>query len=200
MVESGSPLTLLLEKALALDESRRRARLAQAEQEFGYADLLREQARLVGERIALLKGFIDGPGRRYRIYHGDLGGSFDWKPLGPVYQVPDELLGEAFRESGDGRGRTTRAGATVWTGGFEAFDKGDLHFHSKKVPILFGPYFFEWIDRAPVEDGSDLLIESSSKTGDVLRDVRLRREEFELTAKALRIVRRGDVVEIHPVQ
>lgn len=200
LAEEGKPLTALLAEALALDDEQRRERFDQACERFDHESLLAEQTARVNERRALLRGFLEAPGRRYRVYHGDLPGSFNWKPQGPVYHVPEDMLPEDYRVSSDGISRVVGAGVTVWEGGFEAFDKGHLRFHSRAIPIVFGPFFFQWIDPEPAKDLADLKIESDAVDGDVHRNARLVHEDFELSAGAVRVVQREDLVEIHPVR
>jgi hypothetical protein len=202
LADKGVPLFEMLKRAVPLDDELRRRRLAQAEKEFRFDELLADQTRCVEERTKLLRGFLEGPGRRYRIFHGELAGSFNWKPRGPVYEVPDDLLPKEFVAATRRNGVMIVVGgapATIWGGGFEAFDRGDLHFKSKEVPITFTQSFFEWIDRDPKANGSDLRIESAEERQGVRLKVHVATDGFELDAAAARIVAGADVVEIHPV-
>ena len=70
-------------------------------------------------RLNLIRGYVAAPGRRYRIYHGDIHGKFNWKPAGPVYQVPESLERELAAKDPQAKEDVPRTGTRrlVWVGG-----------------------------------------------------------------------------------
>ncbi|MBM4059874.1 MAG: hypothetical protein FJ265_02105 [Planctomycetes bacterium] len=182
----GTSQFQLLERQFPMAAQREAELLAAAERRFCYADLLQAQQRIVAERVALVRGYVERPGRRYRVFHRDLPGRFDWKPQGPVYHVPPAVLPDADR-------------ATVWAGGIEAFEKPGLTFRSQKVPVLFRHDYLEWIDPEPTSDDSDLKIEAKANDGEVYTDLVLTTDGFVLRAARARVVRGKDLVAIHPL-
>ncbi|UCD76009.1 MAG: hypothetical protein JSV91_03620, partial [Phycisphaerales bacterium] len=131
------------------------ALLEKAKERFGYEQILARQQECMDQRLATIRGYIDAPGRRYRIYHGEVRGRFNWKPAGPVYHVPLSLRDDPEIE------------AIIWAGGIHTFERGELLFESGEVPVIFRQDYLEWIDTEPAADGSDLVITSATSEGDV---------------------------------
>ena len=148
--------------------------------------LLASQQRVVEERLAKIRGYIEGEGRRYRIHHGAIRGRFNWKPEGPVFHVPPSVM------------KAPGARATIWAGGMR-FEKGDLVLTTKKVPILFRHDYLEWIDRDPAPDGADLSIESARREGGVHHRLRLTTDGFVLEVGRARVERSEGLVKIRPL-
>lgn len=213
MREKGMTQFGLLEKQFPLEEEANKKLLAEAKKRFKYDDLQAEQKKLVDERLDLIRGYIDAPGRCYRIHHGRLGG-FKWKPEGPVYDVPvslEEELAEkrvkAREEEGEtlvgvlsqllqARKRIPRQ-RTVWAGGIRRFEKHGLVFESGDTPVIFGYGYLEWFDPDPAPDKSDMKIESEKEEAGTHLGVKIKTDGFTLEAEKARIEWSKDVVEIH---
>ena len=184
--EGGTSQFTLFERELPLTKKRETELLAAAEQRFDYPGLLQKQQAVVAARVELVRGFVEQQGRRYRVWHRDLPGRFNWKPQGPVYHVPSSLMPDADR-------------ATVWAGGIAAFEKPGLTFASQKVPVIFRHDYLEWIDAEPAADGSDLKVTAKASDGEVYEGVVVETDGFRLEMARARIVRTADVVDIHPL-
>jgi hypothetical protein len=210
MREKGMTQFALLEKELPLDEAVEKELLAEARKRFGYDDLLSEQKKLVDERLDLIRGYIDAPGRLYRIYHGGIRGRFKWKPAGPVYFVPESLEKElAGKRQDTGQDETRIPGVrivrvgglrrTVWAGGIRRFEKEGLLFESKATPVIFGHEHIEWIDPDPAPDNSDMIVESESEEDGVYVGVKINTDGFTLKAERARIECSKEAVKIYPI-
>jgi hypothetical protein len=163
--------------------------------------LFAEQKKLVDERLDLIRGYIDAPGRRYRIYHSLIPKGFKWKPSGPVYHIPESLeteLAEKRKKQGYNRERTHN-GRLIWAGGIRRFEKEGLLFESGKTPIIFGQDFMEWIDPDPAEDRSDMTVEFESQEAETYTGVRIKTDGFILEADKARIEWSRDVVKVYPL-
>ncbi len=211
--EKGMTQFGLLEKQFPLEEEAKRKFLAEAKNRFEYDDLQAEQKKLVDERLDLIRGYIDAPGRCYRIHHGKLGG-FKWKPEGPVYHVPASLEEELAEKRGKAReeeGETlmgvlsqlvqARKGIprrrTVWAGGIRRFEKEGLVLESGDTPVIFESSYLEWFDPDPAPDESDMKIESEKEEAGTHLGVKIETDGFTLEAEKARIDWSKDVVEIH---
>ncbi|MCP4657382.1 MAG: hypothetical protein GY856_18405 [bacterium] len=189
MREKGINQFAVLEREFSLDKEEEGHLLANARQRFAYDELLSEQEKRVAEFLDTVRGFVDAPGRRYRIYHAEIPGKIRWKPRGPVYMVPESLERE---KEPDSRQRL------VWAGGIARFEKQGLRFESGEVPVIIGDYL-EWIDPDPAPDRSDLTIEAQRQEEDVYEGLKLRTDGFSLEAARARLEWSEEVVEIHPL-
>ncbi len=210
MREQGATQFELLERELPLDEEDEAELVAQAKERFDYLSLLEVQTRLVEERLALIRSLIQASGRRYRIYHGDIQSRFRWSPKGPVYTVPEWLMNETDRRFGVSRlgdPEVTDATevivvggrATLWVGGIQPLERGDLRFESKDVPVLFRYDFLEWIDTDPEPEFADLHIGADTIEGDVYRGLRLTTDGFVLEIPVARVHKTEEIVAIYPL-
>ena len=91
MRDKGMTQFTLIEKEFPLEANTQQELLAEATKRFDYESLLADQKKLVGERLDLVRRYIDSPGRRYRMYHGAIREGLNFKPVGPVYHVPESL-------------------------------------------------------------------------------------------------------------
>ncbi|MHC4402447.1 MAG: PDZ domain-containing protein [Planctomycetota bacterium] len=201
MREKGMTQFALLEKEFVLEEKMERKLLAKARERFDYDDLLSQQEKVVEEVLELVRGYINAPGRRYCIYHGEISGEFRWKPVVPVYDVPEWLekeLAEERKKKGSGKEKVL-SGRMVWVGGIRRFEKEGVVFESGNTPIIFGREYIEWIDLDPAPDQSDMKIESESEHDGVHVGVTIKTDGFTLEAKRARIEWSTDVVRIHPI-
>ncbi|MCP4656685.1 MAG: DUF885 domain-containing protein [bacterium] len=193
--EQGMTQFTVLERELALSPEEEEKLLALARERFAYGDLLAEQKRRVGERLATIRGFIAAPGRRYQIYHEHIPGRFKWKPRGPSYQVPESLAREVAPEAED----PYALRRIVWAGGMARFEKEGLSFQSGEVPVSFGFRFLEWIDPDPAPDSSDLVIVAERQEEDLYFGLKLTTDDFSLEADRAQIEWSPEVVAIHPL-
>ena len=213
MREKGMTQFALLEKQFSLEEKAGKKLLAEAKKRFDYDDLQTEQKKLVDERLDLIRGHIDATGRRYQIHHGRMKG-FKWKPVGPVYHVPEslekelakkrekaietegetlvDLLSQLFQEQ-----KKIPHGRTVWVGGIRRFEKEGMVFESGDTPVIFGSDYLEWFDPDPAPDKSDMRIESQKEDEGTHLGVKIKTDGFTLEADKARIEWSKDVVEIH---
>ncbi len=187
MREKGMTQFALLEKSFPLTEEEELERLRAAEERFDFIPLFEEQERLVNERLELIRGYLDPPGRRYRIHHDRSPGHFMWKPRGPVYDAPPSLL----------KGPVP-GGVTIWAGGMDRFEKEGLELTAEGVPILFRRDFLEWIDTDPAVDGSDFRVRSERIENGVHTRLHVETDGFVLDLDRARIAVRGDVVDLLP--
>jgi len=216
MREKGMTQFALLEKEFPLEEKAEKKLLAEAKKRFDYDDLHTEQKKLVDERLDLIRGYIDATGRRYQIHHGRMKG-FKWKPVGPVYHVPESLekeLAKKREEAKETVGETLvdllsqllqnqkkiPYGRTVWAGGIRRFEKEGMVFESGDTPVIFGFDYIEWIDPDPAPDESDMKTESKSEDEGTHMGVKIKTDGFTLEAEKARIEWSKDVVEIHLLQ
>jgi hypothetical protein len=204
LAQKGSSVFDILAETLSLDPDEMKKLSAEAKKEFGYKTILALQSQLVSDRVAELCGFIEAPGRHYRIYFSTLQQPFKWKPRGPVYQVPNSLMKEIDERSAIetidlGWTATSNKGPTIWGGGFASFEIGEMIFESQEVPILMRMDYFEWIDTDPAEDESDLTIESSRMDGNIYYDLVMQTDGFVLKVPLARIERADGVVAIIPI-
>ena len=191
----------LIEKGLLLLEDEEEELLTRAKRRFDYNRLLAEQTEIIHERLDLIRGYIDAPGRRYRIYHDRIRTGFKWKPFGPVYHVP-ESLEKALLEKRKKQGHheeTLQSHRTVWAGGIRRFEKEGLLFESTDTPVIFGREFLEWIDPVPAPDRSYMKIEPESREAETYIGVRIETTGFTLEIDKARIERVADVVNIYPI-
>jgi len=178
MAARGSTQTGLLEQTFADSEEERAGLLAQAKERFHFDVLLAEQTQAVADWLAVVRGYLEAPGRRYRVLHGLIPGPFNWKPEGPVYP---------YKET------------TIWAGGIRRFDRGPLVFESGNVPVIFTHAALEWIDPDPDPDGRDLKIASASVADGLYRELVLDTDGFHLSVPLARIEITEDLVTIRPV-
>jgi len=201
MRERGMTQFALLAEACPMQENTEEKRLAEAKERFDYDDLLAGQKKRVDERLDLVRGYIDAPGRLYRIYHDRIPKGFKWKPFGPVYHVPESLekeLAEKRKKHGY-REEKIRDRRIIWAGGIRRFEKEGLLFESEKTPIIFGQEFMEWFDLDPAADPSDMIIEFESHEADIYVGVKIKTAGFILETDKARIERYTDVVKIYPI-
>jgi hypothetical protein len=189
MRERGITQFALLEREFPLGAEEEAALVNGARERFGYEALLARQTELIQAHIDEVLGYVTGPGRRYRVHHGKISGSFRWKPEGPVLHVTPQQLGEEGREPR----------STLWVGGIRRFERGELLFVSRAVPVLYRRAYLEWIDREPAPDGSDLVIESGSQEGDVYEQLVLKTDGFTLHVPRARVVVTDEVVDVFPL-
>jgi hypothetical protein len=189
----------LIEKGFLLLEDEEKELLTQAKTQFDYDSLLSEQTEVINERLDLIRGYIDGPGRRYRIHHNRIETGFMWMPFGPVYHIPESLekeLLEKRREQGHTE-ETLQNRRTVWVGGIRHFEKEGLLFESTDTPVIFGREFLEWIES--VERRNYMKIECESQDAETYVGVRIETTGFTLEIDKARIEWVGDVVNIYPI-
>ena len=200
MRTKGMTQFALLEKELPLDDGTRESLLADAKSRFEYENLLAAQKKLVDDRLNLIRGYIAAQGRRYRIYHREIKGAFNWKPMGPVYHVPESLERELAAKNEQEHAELDKSPRMVWVGGIRRFEKGTLVLESVDTPVVFGQEFIEWIDTTPAADASDMEIKSDAQDGETYSGVRIRTDGFTLQADKARIEWSKDMVKIHPSQ
>ena len=192
--EQGMTQFTVLERELALNQEEEQKLLAQARERFAYGDLLAEQERRVAARLAMIRGFLTAPGRRYRIYHEPFIGGYKWLPRLPAYMVPESLAREiAPEEDPVGLRRS------VWAGGMERFDAEGFHFQTGEVPVSTGMRYLEWIDPDPAPDRSDLVMVADRQEEDLYYGLKLTVKHFSLEADRARIEWSPEVVAIHPL-
>ena len=202
MSEKGMTQFALLEKEFPLQDAEATELLVEAKKRFDYDDVLAGQKKLVDERLDLVRGYIDAPGRCYRIYHDRIRMGFKWKPFGPVYHVPESLekeLAEKRKKMGwkdEGKIRSRRV---IWAGGIRRFEKGGLIFESVNTPVIYGHEYLEWFDTDPAPDQSDMKIESESREAETYAGVTIETDGFTLTTGKARIDWSEDIVKIYPI-
>jgi len=194
----------IIESAFPLSDEEQAELIERAKQRYGYEELLAGQSDLVSRQTVSLRGYMEAPGRRYRIYYGNIPGPFKWKPKGPVHHVPNSLALEIDEELAipypDGMPRmSSNTGPYIWGGGIERFEVGGMIFESKEVPVIFRMGYIEWIDTEPAEDGSDLMIQSKEVSGDVHQELVMITDGFELRAPKARVLISERVVHIIPL-
>lgn len=194
----------LLAKELPLGDKESNELVQQAKQKYGYKDKLAEQAELVSTQIAALRGYLEAPGRRYRVYYANISEPFKWIPRGPVHHVPNSLAEEIDEKLAipypDGMPRMrSNQGPMIWDGGFERFEIGGMVFESKQVPVIFRMGYFEWIDTEPAADRSDVLIQSTKANEDILHELVIITDGFELRAPRARVLISDRAVHIIPL-
>jgi hypothetical protein len=194
----------LLAKEFSLGDGERVEFVKQAKQKYRYKDILAEQAELVSGQIATLRGYLEAPGRRYRVYYGNITEHFRWIPRAPVHNVPNSLAQEVDEKLAisypDGMPRmSSNQGPMIWVGGLERFEIGGMVFESKEVPVIFRMGFFEWVDTEPAEDGSDLNIQSTEVSGDIHHNLVMITDGFELRASRARVLMSDRAVHIIPL-
>lgn len=210
MREQGASQFKLLERELPLDAESESELVAAAKERFDYQRLLEAQTRLVEERVALIRSYVQAEGRRYRIYHGDIQERFRWSPKGPVYEVPEWLMQETDERIGTARigdpnaedaNEVTIVGgrATLWVGGIQPLERGELRFESGDVPVLFRYDFLEWVDTDPDPEFADLHIEADEIEDDVFRGLTLTTDGFILKMPMARVHQTEGVVAIYPL-
>jgi hypothetical protein len=205
LVDQGASLTTLLERAVAAETRTRRGLLAAAKERFDYGRLLEDESRMVAERLALIRGYLEAQGRRYRVHHGAiLGGGFNWKPQGPVYRVPASLLSESDREAmvPGADGGTVSLGAAdpiLWLGGIQRLDRDGLVFASKRVPIVFRRDYLQWIDEDPDPEMGDLRLDHAGLDNGVYEQLSMTTDGFTLELRRARVELSDDLVEVFPV-
>ncbi len=199
----------LLEKEFPLGEDQEKELLSKARDRFGYAELLGEQKNLIEKRLDLIRGYIDAPGRLYRIHYRNMRQGFNWKPVGPVYHVP-ESLERALAEKRKAQGKSRSDGhakvadknpmrRSVWVGGIRRFEMEGLDFASQETPVMFGRDHIEWIDLEPASDRSDMIVESEREQDGTYWGLKVKTDGFILEADKARIDWSKDVVEIYPL-
>ncbi|UCE50662.1 MAG: hypothetical protein JSW47_10950 [Phycisphaerales bacterium] len=201
MSEKGMTQFALLEKEFPLQEDTEKELLTKAKERFGYDDLLTEQTTLIDARLDLVRGYIDAPGRRYRIYHDRIRKRFKWKPFGPVYHVPESLekeLAEKRKKQGHDEEKIAYR-RIVWAGGIRRFEKDGLVFESGDTPVVYGHEFIEWFDPDPAPDNSDMNIECENRKAETYVGVKIKTDGFTLEADKARIEWTEHVVRIYPI-
>ncbi|UCD64575.1 MAG: hypothetical protein JSW34_03830 [Candidatus Zixiibacteriota bacterium] len=203
MSEKGSTQFGLLEKELPVTDDEREALVRAAKVKFRYRDVFTEQERLITARTDTLLQFLEVPGRRYRVFISELPPPINWKPHGPVYKVPSDLMYEVDDRLAPLIGdyepiAKSNHGPTIWLGGIEKFEMAGLRCETKQVPVIFRMEFFEWIDPEPAEDGSDLMLEFASRDGDVYSDLTMTTDGFVLRVPKAHVVQTEHLVAIYP--
>jgi hypothetical protein len=201
--ERGASQFHILKRHFPVRQNRRAKIFRQACLRFGYDNILQTQSRLAEKRISLLRDYLEKPGRRFRLYRGDLRGSFRWKPRGPVYNVPSSLL-KQVEEKLNSSGRCTReisygGSATIWAGGISLLEWGSACFESEEVPVVFSGNCIEWIDPKPDKDHNDIVIRSSRQEDKIYHDLELITDGFRLTLPAARIEKGDSLFAVFPV-
>jgi len=192
--EPGATQFALLESVLSLPAQEEPKRVAAAKESFGYEDLFAEQKQRTDRYEAMIRGFLEAPGRRYRIYAGDLPGRALRKARRPLHPVPEDLGLQAADD-----GEPESAIFVVYEAGFSRYEKPGFSFSSQEVPILEGMAYMEWIDPHPASDRSDLKIVAQRREGNVYHGLKLSTRGFTLEAVKARIEWTQEVVEIHPM-
>lgn len=182
----------LLESALSVPAAEEADRVVAAKKRFAYQDLFAEQKRRTDRYEEMIRGFLETPGRRYRIYLDELPGRALRKARRPLHPVPEKLGLQAAAEGGP-----DSAIFVVYEAGFSRYEKPGFSFSSQEVPILQSMAFVEWIDPHPAPDRSDLKIVAERREGDVYQGLKLSTRGFELEAEKARIVWSPEFVEIH---
>lgn len=190
--EPGATQFALLESVLGVPAEEEAKRVAAAKERFGYQDLFAEQKRRTDRYEAMIRGFLEAPGRRYRIYDRELRGRALRKARRPLHPVPEDLGLEAAA-----KGEPNSAIFVVYEAGFSRYEKPGFSFSSQEVPILQGMAYMEWIDPHPAPDRSDLKIVAEQREGNVYRGLKLSTRGFTLEAAKARIEWTREVVEIH---
>jgi hypothetical protein len=200
MRAQGMIQSALLEKEFPAPAKEEEELLARVRERFGYDDLLAQQKKLVGERLNLIRRYIDTPGRRYCIYYNRIRKGFNWEPFGPVYPVPTSLEKElADKRKGLGQAeRTIPSHRTVWVGGIRRFEMAGLTFSSRDTPVVFGLEYIEWIDPDPAPDRSDMKITCDRQEEETYSAVKIETDGFTLEADKVHIEWSKDVVRIYP--
>jgi hypothetical protein len=201
MSAQGMTQFALLEKEFPIAADEAKELLAWARERFGYDSLLTQQKKLVGERLDLIRRYIDAPGRRYCIYYSRIRQGFNWEPFGPVYPVPASLEKElAQKRKGPGQAEEApRARRTVWVGGIRRFEMTGLTFSSRDTPVVFGLEYIEWIDPDPAPDKSDMKITCDRQEEETYIALKIETDGFTLQANKARIEWSKDVVKVYPV-
>ncbi len=190
--EQGATQFALLEGALDVPADEEAKRVTAAKERFGYQDLFAEQKRRTQRYHDMIRGFLEAPGRRYRIYDRDLPGRGLRKSRHPLHPVPEDLGIQAAAKAEPGS-----AIFAVYEAGVARYEKPGFSFSSQEVPILLGMAYMEWIDPDPAPDRSDLKIVAERQEGDVYHGLKLTTRGFTLEAAKARIEWSQEVVEIH---
>jgi hypothetical protein len=194
----------LLSVEFSITDGERVALVQQAKHKYGYKKMMAEQAELVSAQIVALRGYLEAPGRRYRIYYGNIPEPFKWIPKGPVHHVPNSLAREIDEKLTipypDGMPlMSSNMGPVIWGGGIERFEVGGMIFESKEVPVIFRMGYLEWIDTEPAADSSDLLIKSTSVRDDIYDELVVITDGFELRALKARVLISDRIVHVIPL-
>ncbi len=201
MRQKGMTQFVLLQREFPLEENIQKQTLAEAKKRFSYDGLLAEQKRLMEQRLDVIRGHIDAPGRLYRIYHGRIPGLFKWQPAGPVYEVPESLEQELARKGRQQRedARTVGHRRLVFVGGIRRFEKEGLTFCSGDTPVIFAQEFIEWFDLDPAPDNSDMKVESEREQDGAHLAAKITTDGFTLEVDKIRIEWSRDVVKLYPM-
>ncbi len=172
-----------------------------AKREFNYDSIFAAQSRLITARTDSIRAVIEAPGIRYRVYYTAASPGFNWRPHGPVYLIPTKLMNEIdarlqIEDFGMTQERISNSGPTLWMGGIEQFDAGELRFSTQKTPCLFRHPYIEWIDTNPAPDSSDFRIEGDPEADGVYRNAKIMTDGFTLTLPRVKIQRAKGVVAI----
>jgi hypothetical protein len=194
----------LLERQFPLEEDEITAHVAAAKNKFNYKKIREQQERLIRERIAVIHGYLDTPGRHYRIYWAENPGRFKWKPRQPHYLLPGKHLSKTQRETAQGDGKKLAdeyMEVLVLGKGIERLEQGDLVFESGQVPVIFWSNldYLEWIDPSPSADKSDMKIQALHQEKDIYTNLILTTSGFTLRVNRARIIQSDKTVEIHPL-
>jgi len=171
---------------------------AVADARFDGAALLAAQTTLVDAQRAHLEALLEPAGRRFVVYHGELPGTFKWKPRGPVDRVPEDMTPERLLRPFGSTNRVGGRGATIWEGGFETFEKAGLTVTTGTSPVVFGTVCFEWTDADPAAELADVTVESDAQDGDVHTNLHLVTDGFELRAARARLILEEERVVVVP--
>jgi len=175
---SGVTQTQLLERACPVEGQEQVRLLEEARRRFRYDGILADQTQQIARWLEIVHGYLNAAGRRYKIYHGPIGGRFNWKPKGPLYK-----LGETW----------------IWAGGIRRFERGPLVFESKEVPVIFTQEYLEWIDREPDPTGNDLKMTYSGRDGDTYTGLSVETDGFKMSVPRAMVTMDNKTFEIRPV-
>jgi hypothetical protein len=194
----------LLERRFPLKEDEITALVAAAKDKFDYKNIRGQQERLIRERISAVHGYLDTPGRRYRVYYVENPGRFKWKPRKPYYLLPGKHLSKTQRETALPKGKKMDdeyMEVLVLPKGIKRLEKGDLVFESGQVPVILWSSldYFEWIDPSPAADKSDMKIQADRQEKDIYTNLILTTGGFTLRVSRARIIQSDKIVEIHPL-
>jgi hypothetical protein len=194
----------LLERQFPLEEDEITALVAAAKDKFDYKKIRAQQESLIREQITTVHGYLDTPGRRYRVYYMENPSWFKWKPRKPSYLLPGKHLSKTQRETAlaDGNKMADEyMEVMVLVNGIERLETGDLVFEGGQVPVIVWSNldYFEWIDSSPAADKSDMKIQALQQEKDIYTNLILTTDGFVLRVNRARIIQSDNIVEIHPV-
>ena len=187
----------LVERAFPLtDEVVLELRL-EAEERCDYPSLRAAQQAHVDELRGTIDSFVNAKGLRIRVVHRDAPGHFRWKPLGPVYNIPEAESPDVY--FGASRARVVGRGVSIWGGGFETFEKEGLTFRSTEGAVIFGPAVFDWVQPETELGPKDVQVTAESDDGEARVGLRILGPGFELQAARAALSWEGAVLVVRPI-